>query len=35
VIPGAGHAPNVEKRELFDAELRRFLDDITAAEGPA
>lgn len=35
VIPGAGHAPNVEKPELFDAELRTFLDDITAAEGRA
>jgi pimeloyl-ACP methyl ester carboxylesterase len=35
VIPGAGHAPNVDKPELFDAELRRFLDEITAAEGRA
>ena len=35
VIPGAGHAPNVEKPELFDAELRAFLDEITAAEGRA
>jgi pimeloyl-ACP methyl ester carboxylesterase len=32
IIPGAGHAPNVDKPELFDAELRRFLDEITPAE---
>jgi pimeloyl-ACP methyl ester carboxylesterase len=32
VIPGAGHAPNVDKPELFDTELRRFLDEITPAE---
>jgi pimeloyl-ACP methyl ester carboxylesterase len=35
VIPGAGHAANVDKPELFDAELRRFLTEITAAEGRA
>jgi pimeloyl-ACP methyl ester carboxylesterase len=35
VIPGAGHAPNVDKPELFDAALRGFLAEITAAEGQA
>jgi pimeloyl-ACP methyl ester carboxylesterase len=33
VIPGAGHAPNVDKPKLFDAALRGFLEEITAAEG--
>jgi pimeloyl-ACP methyl ester carboxylesterase len=33
VIPGAGHAPNVDKPELFDAELRAFLDQVTGSEG--
>jgi len=33
VIPGAGHAPNVDKPELFDAALRGFLAEISAAEG--
>jgi pimeloyl-ACP methyl ester carboxylesterase len=28
VIPAAGHAPNVSHPELFNAELRRFLDEI-------
>ncbi len=32
VIPGAGHAPNVDEPALFDAELQRFLTEITAAE---
>ena len=35
VIPGAGHAPNVDKPELFDAEVRAFLDQITGPEGQA
>ncbi len=30
VIPGAGHAPNVDQPGLFDAALRAFLDQITA-----
>jgi pimeloyl-ACP methyl ester carboxylesterase len=33
VIPAAGHAPNVSQPELFNAELRRFLDEVAAAEG--
>lgn len=32
-IPGAGHAPNVEQPERFDAELGAFLAEISAAEG--
>ncbi len=32
VMPGAGHAPNVDKPELFDAELRGFLTEISTAE---
>jgi pimeloyl-ACP methyl ester carboxylesterase len=35
VIPGAGHAPNVDQPELFDAALRIFLAEVTAAEGRA
>jgi pimeloyl-ACP methyl ester carboxylesterase len=35
VIPGAGHAPNVDTPDLFGAELRAFLDQISAAEGRA
>jgi pimeloyl-ACP methyl ester carboxylesterase len=35
VIPGAGHAPNVDKPELFDAALREFLSEISPAEGRA
>jgi pimeloyl-ACP methyl ester carboxylesterase len=34
VIPGAGHAPNVEQPALFDAELRDFLAAVTAAPDP-
>jgi pimeloyl-ACP methyl ester carboxylesterase len=34
-IPGAGHAPNVDKPELFDAELGAFLDQVTGSEGRA
>jgi pimeloyl-ACP methyl ester carboxylesterase len=30
VIPDAGHAPNVSQPGLFDAELRSFLDEISA-----
>jgi pimeloyl-ACP methyl ester carboxylesterase len=30
VIPAAGHAPNVSQPELFNAELRSFLDEIAA-----
>jgi pimeloyl-ACP methyl ester carboxylesterase len=33
VIPGAGHAPNVDKPELVNSALRGFLAEITAAEG--
>jgi pimeloyl-ACP methyl ester carboxylesterase len=33
VIPAAGHAPNVSQPELFNAELRSFLDEVAAAEG--
>ena len=33
VIPAAGHAPNVSQPELFNAELRGFLDEVAAAEG--
>jgi pimeloyl-ACP methyl ester carboxylesterase len=32
VIPGAGHAPNVDRPDLFDAALRGFLAEITEAE---
>ncbi len=28
VIPGAGHAPNIDKPELFDLEVRDFLDEV-------
>ena len=35
VIPGAGHAPNVDKPELFDAEVHAFLHQITGPEGQA
>jgi pimeloyl-ACP methyl ester carboxylesterase len=30
VIPAAGHAPNVDQPEQFNAELRAFLDEIAA-----
>jgi pimeloyl-ACP methyl ester carboxylesterase len=33
VIPAAGHAPNVSSPELFNTELRAFLDEIATAEG--
>jgi pimeloyl-ACP methyl ester carboxylesterase len=33
VIPAAGHAPNVSQPEIFNAELRSFLDELAAAEG--
>jgi pimeloyl-ACP methyl ester carboxylesterase len=33
VIPDAGHAPNVTQPDLFDAALRSFLAEVTAAEG--
>jgi pimeloyl-ACP methyl ester carboxylesterase len=32
VIPGAGHAPNVDQPARFNAELRAFLDEVAAAE---
>jgi len=35
VIPAAGHAPNIDQPEQFDAELRAFLDDVAAAEEAA
>ena len=31
VIPGAGHAPNIDKPELFDLEVRDFLDELADA----
>jgi len=33
VIPGAGHAPNVDRPDLFNAVLEPFLAEISAAEG--
>jgi pimeloyl-ACP methyl ester carboxylesterase len=35
VIPAAGHAPNVDQPEQFNAELRAFLEEIAAAEDAA
>jgi pimeloyl-ACP methyl ester carboxylesterase len=35
VIPGAGHAPNVDEPLLFDATLSEFLTELTAADGCA
>ena len=35
VIPGAGHSPNVDHPDLFNAALQTFLAEITAADGPA
>ncbi|HSR84188.1 MAG TPA: alpha/beta fold hydrolase [Streptosporangiaceae bacterium] len=35
VIPDAGHAPNVDKPELFDSAVIEFLAEITTAEGEA
>jgi pimeloyl-ACP methyl ester carboxylesterase len=35
VIPDAGHAPNVSRPELFNAEVRSFLAKITAGAGAA
>jgi pimeloyl-ACP methyl ester carboxylesterase len=35
VIPAAGHAPNIDQPEQFDAELRAFLDGVAAAEEAA
>jgi pimeloyl-ACP methyl ester carboxylesterase len=35
VIPGAGHAPNVDQPELVNSALRGFLAKITAAQGHA
>lgn len=32
VIPGAGHAPNIDKPSLFNAEVRAFLDAVTAGD---
>ena len=31
VIPDAGHAPNLDKPSLFNAEVRAFLDQVAAA----
>jgi len=33
VIPAAGHSPNISQPELFNAELRSFLDEVAAIEG--
>ena len=35
VIPAAGHAPNVDQPDQFNAELRGFLDEVAAAEAAA
>jgi pimeloyl-ACP methyl ester carboxylesterase len=35
VIAGAGHAPNVDQPEQFNAELRAFIDEVAAAEDAA
>ncbi len=35
VIPGAGHAPNVDQPALFDAAVLAFLDELAAARGAA
>jgi pimeloyl-ACP methyl ester carboxylesterase len=35
VIPAAGHAPNVDQPEQFNAELRAFLDEVASAEDAA
>jgi pimeloyl-ACP methyl ester carboxylesterase len=35
VIPGAGHAPNVDEPELFDTAVHEFLAEISPAEGQA
>jgi pimeloyl-ACP methyl ester carboxylesterase len=32
VIPAAGHAPNIDQPEQFNAELRAFLDEVAATE---
>jgi len=32
VIPGAGHAPNMDRPELFNSELRAFLDHLADGE---
>jgi pimeloyl-ACP methyl ester carboxylesterase len=32
VIPAAGHAPNVDQPEQFNAELRAFLDEVAATK---
>jgi pimeloyl-ACP methyl ester carboxylesterase len=33
VIPDAGHAPNIDKPSLFNAEVRAFLDRLATGEG--
>ncbi len=33
IIPDAGHAPNLDKPRLFNAEVRAFLDHVGATEG--
>jgi pimeloyl-ACP methyl ester carboxylesterase len=35
VVPDAGHAPNVSQPAVFDAELARFLGEVSRARGPA
>jgi pimeloyl-ACP methyl ester carboxylesterase len=35
VIPAAGHAPNVDQPEQFNAELRAFIDEVAGAEDAA
>lgn len=33
VVPDAGHAPNIDRPSLFNAEVRSFLDEVAVAEG--
>ncbi len=33
VVPGAGHAPNIEAPDTFDPALRRFLDGLADLDG--
>ena len=35
VIPAAGHAPNVSQPEIFDAEVSRFLRELSDPRAPA
>lgn len=35
VIPGAGHAPNIDRPDLFDSAVREFLAELPATEANA